>query len=51
MKKYSISDLIEYATSKGGRIENDEYKGLQSKYKWVCKNGHVFEAIGNIINQ
>jgi hypothetical protein len=51
MKKYHISDLIEYATSKGGRIENDEYKGLQSKYKWVCKNGHVFEAIGNIINK
>lgn len=35
--------LIEYAENKGGKCLSEKYIHTDSKYKWECSNGHVFD--------
>jgi hypothetical protein len=39
----SIYDLEKYAQEFGGRVVSKTYTTAQSKYRFICKNGHSFE--------
>jgi hypothetical protein len=40
-----------YARSKGGDLLSDSYINSQTKMKWVCKNGHIWEASTNSVQR
>lgn len=44
-KTYSIEDMREIAKKKQGQCLSKEYKNLNTKLKWQCAVGHVWEAI------
>lgn len=43
-RKWSISDLQDYAGSLDGKILSKKYSGLAAKYRWECADGHVWSA-------
>lgn len=48
--KLTIDDMQTFATKRGGKCLSDEYINSFSKLKWLCANGHVWEAKpGNVI--
>lgn len=42
----SLRELHLIARKAGGRCLNDEYLGLNGRYQFVCREGHVFEKSG-----
>ncbi len=49
--RYTIEDLQEFATYKGGKCLSNEFWDIETKYKWMCSKGHTWEAGFNIIKQ
>ena len=43
-KKYTIDDCHKLAKSKKGKCLSKSYKSANTKMKWECDKGHVFEA-------
>jgi hypothetical protein len=48
-KRQGIEDLKVIATKRGGRLHSQAYRGMASKYKWGCKEGHSWIATANSI--
>ena len=44
-KLYNIEHFKNLATEKDGKCISVEYKTLNSKLKWECSNGHIWETI------
>lgn len=42
---HSIEKMQEIAKGRGGECLSNSYKGVFTKLKWKCANGHVFESI------
>lgn len=42
--KYTIEDLQNIASAKGGQCLSNEFRGLGAKYKWQCDSGHSWTA-------
>ena len=47
--KHTIEQMREIAQKKGGKCLSNTYINSQTKLKWKCKNGHIWEAIPNAI--
>jgi hypothetical protein len=43
--KNTIGDAHMLATKMGLKFLSDKYVNAYTKYKWECKNGHIFEAL------
>ncbi len=43
-RKYSIDFFHEFARNHGGKCLSTEYTSSRAKLKFVCKNGHVWDA-------
>ena len=43
-RKFNITDLKDFAISKGGKCLSDKFTGVDKKYKWECAKGHTWEA-------
>ncbi len=48
-KSYDIIYFIDFANSKNGKCLSSEYKSLNTKLKWECYEGHIWETIPNSI--
>ena len=49
--KYSIEDMQKLAESKGGKCLSKKYVNNETKLKWQCKEGHIWETTpSKIIN-
>jgi hypothetical protein len=48
-KKCNIEQLQEFAKSKGGEFLDSDYVNAHAKYKWKCKEGHIWLANWNNI--
>lgn len=42
--KRNITDLREFAKSRGGEILSDKYTGVDSEYLWKCSKGHIWKG-------
>jgi len=42
--KLTINEMQKLAELKGGKCLSDKYKNSQSKLKWQCKEGHIWEG-------
>jgi hypothetical protein len=42
--KFTIEDMKEIAKKRGGKCLSDEYINLDTKLKWRCKEGHIWET-------
>jgi hypothetical protein len=50
-KGKTILDMKQFAANKGGRCLSDRYRGMHSKMKWECPEGHRWMATpGQIMN-
>ncbi|PKP58872.1 MAG: hypothetical protein CVT88_06565 [Candidatus Altiarchaeales archaeon HGW-Altiarchaeales-1] len=45
----TIGEMQELAKNKGGKCLSTEYVNALTKLKWMCKEGHTWEAIPNCI--
>ena len=43
-EKLTIEEMQEVAESRGGRCLSTEYINNKTKLKWLCSNGHIWEA-------
>jgi len=50
MKKKNIEWLYSLARKKEGSCLSTEYFNSSKKYKWKCKNNHIWEAVASDIN-
>jgi len=50
-KKYTIEDMQEYASDKGGTCMSKHYVDTSSPLKWRCEKGHTWDADFQIIRQ
>ncbi len=49
--KYSIEDMNQLASKRGGKCLSTIYRGVSHKLTWECINGHRWDAIpGSILN-
>ncbi|MGD0712097.1 MAG: hypothetical protein ABR968_13070 [Bacteroidales bacterium] len=48
---YTINDLQEYASFKGGICLSKEYCNIYTKYKWMCSKGHIWKTTYPIIKK
>ena len=48
-KSYNIEYFKTLAIQKNGKCLSDEYKTLNTKLKWQCSKGHIWETIPNSI--
>jgi len=48
-KKYSIQDMKDIASLKGGDCLSDFYVNTQTKLKWRCSEGHEWETVPSSI--
>lgn len=46
-----FSELQEMATGREGKLLSEAFLGERSKLKWVCKHGHVWEAVPYVIRR
>ena len=44
VKRVNISDAIELAESREGKFLTKKFIRADNKYKWQCKEGHIWEA-------
>jgi thiol-disulfide isomerase/thioredoxin len=49
--RLTIEEMQRIAESRGGKCLSDNYINSQTKLKWQCKEGHVWEAIPNSIQR
>ena len=50
-RKHTIEEIKELALSKGGLCLSEKYLNVNSKLKWKCSKGHVWDAVpSNIIS-
>ena len=49
--KLSIEEMQEIAESLGGACLSDFYVNANTKLKWRCEKGHIWEAIPNLIKR
>ena len=42
--KLSIEEMYKLAEEKGGKCLSENYNGINSKLKWQCKEGHIWET-------
>ena len=49
MKKLTIEDMHTIAKERGGRCLSKTYVNVDTKLKWQCEKGHVWEAIPDCI--
>ncbi|PKP58873.1 MAG: hypothetical protein CVT88_06570 [Candidatus Altiarchaeales archaeon HGW-Altiarchaeales-1] len=49
MRKITIEDMQKLAESKRGKCLSTEYVNALTKLKWMCKEGHTWEAIPKCI--
>jgi hypothetical protein len=47
--RLTIEEMQEIATSRGGKCLSNNYANANTKLKWQCKEGHVWEAIPSSI--
>lgn len=45
-RKYTIKDMQRIAEDKGGKCLSTKYKNISDKFRWQCKEGHIWEASG-----
>lgn len=50
-KRLSIEEMRDIAASHGGQCLSDHYSNVDSKLKWMCENGHVWEALPSSIKK
>lgn len=50
-RKLSIEILKEIAQSRKGKLLSNEYINSDTKYKWECDKGHIWEASANNIRR
>ncbi len=43
--RLTIGEMREIANSRGGKCLSDKYVNSNTKLKWQCKKGHIFESI------
>ncbi len=43
-KKLEIEQLQELAKKRGGKLLSKKYKNSQTKMRWQCSNGHIWDA-------
>lgn len=48
-RAYTIEDLNEFATKKGGKCLSNKYTRADNKYLWECSKGHQWETTFNEI--
>lgn len=48
-KKYTIRDMQQWASYKGGKCLSKEYWNVHTKLTWMCASGHTWDAIPNRI--
>ncbi len=51
LQKLDISILQKYAEMKEGKLISTQYINTATKYEWQCKDGHIWFARGNSIQQ
>lgn len=51
LQRGNIQDMQKIAESLGGRCLSDKYINVETKLKWQCKNGHIWEAIPSSIKR
>ena len=44
-RKLAIEDMKQLALERGGKCLSDKYINVDTKLKWQCKEGHIWEAI------
>ncbi|VVC01280.1 NUMOD3 motif (2 copies) [uncultured archaeon] len=49
--KLTIEEMRSIAESRGGKCLSDEYVNDQTKLRWQCDKGHIWEAVPNSIKQ
>jgi hypothetical protein len=47
----SIEEMREIAASYGGQCLSDSYENVETKLKWMCKNGHIWKAIPSSVKK
>ena len=50
-KKNTIEEMHEIAKSRNGKCLSEEYVNANSKLKWECEKGHIWESIPNSIKR
>ena len=50
-RKYRIEDMQKLAISRSGRCLSKNYINTNTKLKWQCKKGHIWEAIPSNIKK
>ncbi|KKR45833.1 MAG: hypothetical protein UT82_C0021G0009 [Parcubacteria group bacterium GW2011_GWB1_40_14] len=48
-RKYTLKDMRRIAEEKGGKCLSTDFRNIDEKVKWQCKNGHVWEAPGSSV--
>lgn len=48
-KKYTIKDMMDIASKRGGKCLSFKYDGAKSKIDWQCSFGHIWQATPNNI--
>lgn len=49
INKWNICDLVDFANKNNGEFLSEEYKNSYTKYKWRCKNNHLFEKSWSVM--
>lgn len=50
-RRLSISDMQILAEKKGGKCLSDKYINANSKLKWICSDGHIWETKPSVIQR
>jgi hypothetical protein len=50
-KKLTIVDMDKIAKKRGGKCLSDKYVNARTKLKWICKKGHIWEAVPDSIRR
>jgi len=49
MPKYTISDLKQFASEKGGDCLSEKYVDNETSYTWKCANNHIFQKVWVVV--
>ena len=49
--KLTIEDMNEFATKRGGKCISKKYINIDTKLKWKCSEGHIWETIPYLIKK
>ncbi|MEX1002330.1 MAG: hypothetical protein WDZ35_09480 [Crocinitomicaceae bacterium] len=51
MPTYFLSDLNRWAKSEGGKCTSNDYYGLKTLHRWMCRRGHTFDLMPIYVRQ